>query len=333
MPHRHAAIAQGPVLRRADDVCAAWLTEALGQPVTHVSVVPGAGNWSQQATLRAELDDGTTRWLRLKICVGQTFGRSEVDYYTRDYVDLAGAPLVRCFAARFEPGVGYHLLLDDLSDTHHDRRDVPPTVDYGCAVAQALAAMHRHHWETQPAPSDATINRYLDEIRPGIAALEAATGRTLQPHCDRHEQQFRERWTDPRGMSLLHGDLNPTNVLTPKGSDRPVCFIDRQPFDWSLTYGLAVSDLAYFMAPWWPEPVFRMHAPTILRHWYDSLNRPDYGWAQAQDDWRLSVAQCLNVPLQWCSKDDTRAKMRWLWEAQLARIDAAMASHAEGEAR
>lgn len=322
---RHTAVSdQGPVLRQASDVTPTWLSEVLGQPVTHVSVLPGTGNWSQQATLQVALGDGTLQTLRLKICLGQTFGRSEVDYYTRDYADLADAPLVRCFAAHFEPGVGYHLLLQDLSATHHDRRDVLPTRDYGFSVAQAMAAMHRHHWQTQPAPNEATLNRYLDEIRPGIAALEAATGRAIQSRYAAHEQAFRQRWADPRGMSLLHGDVNPTNVLTPKTGDHPVYFLDRQPFDWSLTYGLAVYDLAYAMVPWWPEPVFRDHAQAILRHWYDHLHQPDYSWDQAQADWRLSVAQCLDVPLEWCSKEDTLTRMRWLWEAQWTRIEAAI---------
>ena len=37
-------------------------------------------------------------------------------------------------------------------------------------------------------------------------------------------------------------------------------------------------------------------------------------------DWRLSVLQCLCVPLEWCAKPETALPMRWLWEAQLARI-------------
>ena len=32
---------------------------------------------------------------------GEFFGPSEVDYYTRDYVDVAGAPLLRCYDARY----------------------------------------------------------------------------------------------------------------------------------------------------------------------------------------------------------------------------------------
>ena len=59
-------------------------------------------------------------------------------------------------------------------------------------------------------------------------------------------------------MSLLHGDLNPTNILTPKTADTPVYFLERQPFDWSLTYGLGAYDLAYFLVIWWPEDIRRL---------------------------------------------------------------------------
>lgn len=69
---------------------------------------------------------------------------------------------------------------------------------------------------------------------------------------------------------------------------------------------------------------FRDHQQAILRHWHEHLDVPGYSWEQAQADWRLSVAQCLHVPLEWCSNADTLVKMRWLWEAQLARIEAAM---------
>lgn len=316
----------GPILRHFDEATADWLTAELGRPVAALSVIEGSGNWSKQARLQATLGDGSVLNLRLKLCLGQTFGRSEVDYYTRDYVGLADAPLVRCFSARFDPAVGYQLLLEDLSSTHHDRRDVPPTLEHGRAVAQALAALHKHHWQSQPAPAEAVLNRYLDEVRPGMQPLASATGRDHSARHAAHEQAFRARWSDPQGMSLLHGDLNPTNVLTPMQAEGPVYCLDRQPFDWSLTYGLAVYDLAYATVPWWPEATFREHQQAILRHWHEQLDQPDYSWKQAQQDWRLSVAQCLDVPLEWCSKAETLTTMRWLWEAQLQRIEAAMES-------
>lgn len=314
------------VLRHIDEATADWLSAELGRPLSSLTVIEGSGNWSKQARLQASLSDGSVLNLRLKLCPGRTFGRSEVDYYTRDYVGLADAPLVRCFSARFDADVGYHLLLEDLSGTHHDRRDVVPTLEHGRAVAQALAALHKHHWQSRPAPDEAQLNRYLDEVRPGLPAMEAATGRDFTARHAAHEQAFLRRWADPLGMTLLHGDLNPTNVLTPRHAEGPVLCLDRQPFDWSLTYGLAVYDLAYAIVPWWPEATFRAHQQAILRHWHEQLAQPAYGWEQAQRDWRLSVAQCLDVPLEWCSKVETLTTMRWLWEAQLARIEAAMAS-------
>jgi len=316
---------QSRVIRSESDVCASWLSQVLKQGVDDVRLGSCDANWSRQLTIEAHLSDGTTRALRLKVCLGPTFGRSEVDYYTRDYVGLRDAPLVPCLDAQFDPAVGYHILLDDLTETHRDRRDVAPSLAYGMAAAQAIGRMHRHHWEAMPAPDRAKMDRYFDEVRPGIAAMEEATGRPLRERFEHHERAFRSRWADRLGMSLLHGDLNPTNVLTPRNADAPVYFLDRQPFDWSLTYGVAVSDLAYFMILWWPEQTRRECELTVLRQWYESVADPDYSWSQAKADWSLSVEQCLNVPLEWCSKAATLESMRWLWELQSARVQGALA--------
>lgn len=308
-----------------EQLSVAWLSEALGEPVVSLQCSQDRSAWAEQVSIRAELRDGSSRALRLKVCQGTTFGRSEVDYYLRDYVSMPDAPLVRCFAAHHDPAVGYHVLMEDLAATHVDRRDVPPTRAYGIAVAQALGRLHRHHWGSMPAPAESALDRYLAESRPGLATLEQETGEALSASFDAHERAFRQRWREPRGMSLLHGDLNPTNVLTPRGADAPVLFIDRQPFDWSLTYGLAVSDLAYFLIPWWPPGDRQACETDLLWHWHQTLDRPDYRWAEAQADWRLSVAQCLNVPMEWCAQPDTRQRMRWLWTEQLARVRHAMA--------
>ena len=155
--------------------------------------------------------------------------------------------------------------------------------------------------------------------------MERATDCQLRERFERHEQAFRRRWANPRGMSLLHGDLNPTNVLTPVGGESPPYFLDRQPFNWSLIYGVAASDLAYFMIPWWPEQTRQACEIAVLRHWYDALHAPDYTWSEAQADWRLSVEQCLNIPMEWCSKPDTLESMQWLWRAQFARVQSALA--------
>ena len=155
--------------------------------------------------------------------------------------------------------------------------------------------------------------------------MEQATGQKLHELMRRHDEQFLRRWSSPKGMSLLHGDLNSTNVLTPKTADSPVYFLDRQPFDWSLAYGVAVHDLAYFLVLWWPPEIQRACEHELLRHWYESVDMPDYTWSEARADWALSVEQCMNVPLEWCSKTHTFDSMRWLWEVQLARVQDALA--------
>ena len=319
------ALADGVVLRGEPDLSLAGLSRVLRSQVLHFTSRTKRSNWSHHVLLALEMADGSTRKLRLKVCLGSTFGRSEVDYYMRDYLGLADAPLVRCHDAQYAPAVGYHLLLDDLAATHHDRRSAPPTLEYGLAVARALACMHRHHWQTVPAPPPAMLDRYFEEVRPGVAPMEAATGLALRQRFDAHERALRARWADARGMSLLHGDLNSTNVLTPKDSEALVVFLDRQPFAWSLTHGLAVHDLAYFLVLWWPEDMRRVCEASIVKAWHAALGQPDYAWQRVQQDWALSVEQCLHVPLEWCSKPDTLARMRWLWEMQLGRVRAAMA--------
>lgn len=313
------------VIQDESEISTSWLCRVLNQRVDHFQIVRGHGNWSRQLTIHAHLADGSTNALRLKICLGDTFGRSEVDYYTRDYVGMHDAPIVQCMDAQYDPAVGYHLLLEDLAQSHRDRRDVDPSLAYGLAVAQSLGRMHRHHWESMAAPDTALLDRYLDEVRPGVSAIESAMGLSMQDRFDRHERAFRTRWANRQGMSLLHGDLNPTNILTPNDAETPVYFLDRQPFDWSLTYGVAASDLAYFMIPWWPEQRRLECEAVVLRQWYEALGAPGYSWEQAKADWRLSVEQCLNVPLEWCSKHSTLESMRWLWEVQLARVENAIA--------
>lgn len=320
------------LIRRAEDVTPDWLSEALLKPVAQIDVTPIGSNWASHARIRAIMADGAVERLWLKMCVGETFGPSEVHYYTRDYLGLTDAPLIRCFTAHFEPGAGYHLLLEDTSDHLDDRKALPPTLEHGLALAEGLAILQRHHWQSQPAASEEAVERYFRQIRPGVANLERALGRTLGEMFEEDAARMVERWRDPKGQTLLHGDANPTNVLTPKGKDGPVYFLDRQPFDWSLTYGLALYDLAYAIVPWWPYELRRETEEAVLRRWWEVLDDSDYRWSAAQADWDLAVAQCLHVPIEWCRESDDVERMRWLWEWQMANVTGSSAPPENGDA-
>ena len=116
--------------------------------------------------------------LFLKMCNGAGFdGLSEVHYYTRDYVGLADAPIPTCYDAAFDPQTGaYHILMEDLSDTH--RHNARPTLAYGMGLAQAFGALHAHWWGDErlrrldrQLPDPAALQRYLDHVLPGLPYL------------------------------------------------------------------------------------------------------------------------------------------------------------------
>ena len=78
------------------------------------------------------------------------FGESEVTYYTRDYVNVPNAPLLRCYDAAYSEGLKrYHILLDDVAETHIEAAEKEPTLEYGLWLAEGLAALHARWWGAQ----------------------------------------------------------------------------------------------------------------------------------------------------------------------------------------
>src|SRR5262249_54283078 len=153
------------VITSLEQVTPAWLTSVLADSgvltrgsVTACDVETGGGNWSQHAKLALRYAEGSQGALpqRLFLKMVKTdggdgaFGPSEVTYYTRDYVDVAETLLVRCYDAAYsEEKRRYHLLLDDLSETHVEASRKRPTLDHGLALAEGLAAMHARWWGAQ----------------------------------------------------------------------------------------------------------------------------------------------------------------------------------------
>jgi hypothetical protein len=69
----------------AQDMSSKWISDLLRCTVARFEANSLPSNWSSQIPIQVELADGTKLRLRLKLCLGSTFGRSEVDHYTRDY--------------------------------------------------------------------------------------------------------------------------------------------------------------------------------------------------------------------------------------------------------
>ena len=150
------------VITSLEQVTTAWLTGVLAHSgaltrglVTACDVETGRGNWSKHAKLALRYAEGSQGALPPRLFlkmvntdVGEgAFGPSEVTYYTRDYVDVDEALLVRCYDAAYsEAKRRYHLLLDDLSETHVEAYRKMPTLAHGLALAEGLAAMHARWW-------------------------------------------------------------------------------------------------------------------------------------------------------------------------------------------
>jgi hypothetical protein len=247
------------------------------------------------------------------------FGPSEVTYYTRDYVGVAGAPLIRCYNAAYsEAKQRYHLLLDDVSESHVEAAQKAPTLEYGLALAEGLAVLHAHWWGAQrlaeagaPMHSARHIQRFVNIAEPGAGHILNHFSAELEPHWPaairalyaQHPPAIIQRTQDDNGFTLIHGDVGHNNILVPRDGDRPVYLIDRQPFNWSLTTWLGVYDLAYALVLDWPVETRRRLEMPILRHYHDQLSKNGvngYAWQQLFDDYRLSVAMGVYIATEYC---------------------------------
>jgi len=339
------------VITKPEQVTPAWLTAVLRQK----GVLP---NGRVQAIRRETFNSTNARMTRLhlqyenatatslpaslmlKIVRSEPgdFGASEVDYYLRDYIDLPQAPLVSCYHGAYDADqCVYHLLLADLTTTYQENWEKPLTLAYGRALAEALATLHSHWWGTERLqktginwPYTQQIDRHLENITPGLAPLLAATKgeipteweSRLRRILEQHPRAMRQRMTEDTHFTLIHGDVNPGNILSPKSGETPLYLIDRQPFSWSFTHWLGVFDLAYPLGLWGDPLLRRKLEMDILRHYHTCLQQrglTDYSWTQLLQDYKLCLLQLVYNPLAWCAEPEDVQRMKWAWLPQLKR--------------
>jgi hypothetical protein len=340
------------VITSPDQVTIEWLTSALSKngaltrgTVAAFDVDTSRGNWSSNARLAVRYGNGSQgampRRLFLKMVNtdldDEFFGASEVNYYIHDYIGVEGAPLVRCYDAVYsEEQRRYHLLLDDHSETHVEAAAKTPTLEYGLALAEGLAALHTHWWEAgRLAEAGAAlhtpehIQHFAAIAQPGADRILDHFATELQPHWPDlirsfyagHPSRMIERTRNPNGFTLIHGDVGHNNILVPRDGDRPLYIIDRQPFDWSLTAWLGVYDLAYAIVLDWEVETRRQLELSVLRHYYVSLLQhgiQNYSWEQLFDDYRLCAAMGIYIATEYC-RGEGGARLVDVWLPMLQR--------------
>lgn len=235
---------------------------------------------------------------------------SEVQFYRQLAPLMETPPLVRCLASIEDTST---ILIEDLRSTHdHPPWPVPPSPTQCERAVEALAHVHAHWWESTKLGREIgkpNTTESLTTMVQGIAshlpsffdtfgdALPVET-RTIYERVFSSSLKPWLRLTDPRALTIVHGDAHTWNFLFPRVGDGPAFLFDWQV--WHVDAG--ARDLAFMMAlHWYPSRRRDLEVP-LLRHYHKELNRTDYSFDDLWLDYRLCAVRNLTIPIIFWSR-------------------------------
>jgi hypothetical protein len=263
-------------------------------------------------------------------------GANEIAFYAKVAPAMPVGMVPRCFDSAWQAETRqWHLLLEDLTDTHEIATPWPLPPDEGLCrrMVQTLARFHAAWWDDPRLGTEIGTRFDAEAARQAMHNHAGAyqrfadhLGDRLSPkQRDLYERFFagvhrvQARMLTYRNVTLVHGDAHVWNCFVPKdGSD------DLRYFDWDTwRIGLASADLAYMMAThWYPDRRRRYERP-LLDHYHAALlahGVQGYDRAALAEDYRRSVLMQLLMPvLQWSAGIPP-----WVWWSHLERITAAI---------
>jgi hypothetical protein len=324
------------VITGVEQVTQAWLTRALRES-GHldrgevVAVRPAAGQESTitggpgfrpshrlEVSYSPDAPPSAPARFYLKAVEGRTdkqAGKRDVAFYTSIATAMPDTPAVTCYHAAHDPETGaYHLLLEDVSETHGVvvEPEAPATRADAERMIDALAWLHACWWndprlEAAGGLSDAPLIE--GEWTFDLAGFVDYMGDRLsgQRRCI-YERVLaslpgllRRRLTAENGLTLVHDDAHVWNFLLPwdRGAGR-VYLVDWE--QWGVSAG--PHDVAYMITLfWYPYRRARMERD-LVRRYRDRLVEygvANYDWNACWQDYRLFTIRNLLVPL-------------WAWE-------------------
>jgi hypothetical protein len=261
-------------------------------------------------------------------------GKREVEFYRQAAPLMPGGPFPRCYDAEASSG-RFHLLLEDLSDTHMvlTQWPLPPSVEACERIVDTWAAFHAFWWrhsclgrEVGTFLDEARLAKIASENRERYARFAETLGDRLWPAARAVYTRALDAWErlfTPAHLyatyTLAHGDAHVWNLLYPHdGAASGIRLIDWD--GWRV--GRGASDLAYMMAlHWYPERRMRLEAPLIKRYHAGLLAHGvlGYGLDRLWEDYRLSVFGQLLTPV-W---QQTHGLHPSIWWPHLHRVLAA----------
>jgi hypothetical protein len=263
---------------------------------------------------------------------GWNAGRQEVAFYSTVAAATEPCLVPRCFEAVWNPTTDdWHLLLEDLTDTHVMATvwPLPPTTEQCERIVATWARFHAAWWDDPRLGSSigtwrdpAARDRLVQDLTAHFARFADRLGdllprerRMLYERFIGSARHLLERYDTRRNVTLIHGDAHVWNVFLPRdGVD------DLRLFDWDgWRIGVAAGDLAYMMAlHWYPEHRHRCERALLDRYHAELLAHGVSGYDRRalDDDYRWSVLWQITTPV-W------QAAIKippWIWWPHLERI-------------
>ncbi len=281
-------------LERPDDLTAEWLTAAIGAGTVDRFTTEriGTGQMSECYRVALTYADGEAGpgSVVLKVAASDPMSRQtglalglyerEVRFYT-DVAPRIGGPVAPCFHAGFDGETGvFHLLLGDAGPAVVGDEIRGATIEQAMLAMAELGRLHAPllgdaaladaEWLNRESPMNQAliaqlyagfVERYGDQITPAHREV-----------CERFVASFdayrAQEETAGRVHGLVHGDYRLDNMLFGEAdADRPLTVVDWQ----TVTWGPAMTDVAYFLGCALPDDVRRDNYDALLRAYHDAL--------------------------------------------------------------
>ncbi|PXX08375.1 phosphotransferase [Mycolicibacterium moriokaense] len=281
------------VIERPADLTVEWLSGALGVPVRDFAFERiGTGQMSECYHVGLSYADGDSgpASVVLKVAATDPVSRQtglalglyerEVRFYT-DIAPHINGPVAPCHHAAFDSETGaFHLLLGDAGPAVVGDEIRGATVEQAVLALTELGRVHAPllgdttmadaEWLNRESPLNQALigqlyagflQRYRDQIAPEHREV-----------CERLVASFDAYIASEVGAErvhgLVHGDYRLDNMLFGEpGADRPLTVVDWQ----TVTWGPAMTDVAYFLGCALPDQVRRDHTEVLLRAYHDAL--------------------------------------------------------------
>ena len=257
---------------------------------------------------------------------------SEIQFYRELAPVMERPPVVRCLATIEDSST---IVIEDLRATHdHPPWPVPPSRTQCERAVEALAYVHAHWWESPELGHEVGKPNTTESLTTMVQGIAANLPSFFDTFGDALAVQTRNvyervfssslkpwlRLTDPRALTIIHGDAHTWNFLFPRVGNGPAFL-----FDWQLWHvDVGARDLAFMMAlHWYPSRRRELERP-LLHHYHENLRRTDYSFDELWLDYRRCVVRNLTFPIISWSRG---VKPEYWWH----RLECAVAAYLDLE--